>query len=171
MCIYFPVCNPVLAIHSIHQFRCTAIISFLAAFFLVRYSLQEAKKEQLEVEGSAHVQSPTQMPDDPEKATNERTSTPDAMSVNPAKMKKISEPPIFSSDPHIVQRGPFGLKPPTHLLRRCHSLCITLASIGFILALIGVITCAWARHPTSVSAFSTVCLGFCIIAGVSILMT
>jgi hypothetical protein len=114
----------------------TAIISFLAAFFLVRYEVKEAKDEELKVEGYEVPQSP------------------------------LSIVHIYTRDPHLEAVGRFRRKPPTHLLSRCHSLCITLSAVGFVLAIAGIVCYAWARFPTGVSVFSTACVGVCLVAGV-----
>jgi len=119
----------------VHVFA--AIISFLAAFFLIRYKLREATKQELKAE----------------EATS--TSTPD----------------IFSRNPHLEQVGPFSNgQPPTNLLRRCHSLCMWLAAVGFVLALMGIICFAWALMPTTVSVFSSVCAGVCFVAGIAAIL-
>ena len=141
----------------------TAIISFLASFVLVRYRLIEAKKKELKVEritGSGLVKPPSSSnPHDIEK--NVRTSSRD----------DITGEPIHSYDPRLEQVGPFSSKQlPTALLSRCHSLCIFLAAMGFVLVLMGILCYAWAVHPLSVAVFSSVIMTLCLISGATILM-
>lgn len=113
-----------------------AIISFLAAFFLVRYRLKEAKREELKVELGV---------------------TPNA--------SQSGEAPVWTSDPHLEQVGPFRRgKPPTHLLEHCHSICMWLAAVGFILALTGVLCYSWAMLPRSAGIFASVVMAVCWIA-------
>lgn len=110
-----------------------AILSFFAAFFLIRYRLREATREELKVELSDPLQ---------------------------------KNQPIFSSNPHLETVGPFRRgQPPIFLLENCHTLCMVLSGIGFILALAGVLCFAWARMPVSVSVFASACMGVCSLGG------
>jgi len=146
----------------------SAIISFLAAFFLIRYKLKEAKREELMFE-EHHVESPDV---EKESTSSRKMASLEQSSSNPVPTKRItgSEPPIWSSDPHLEQVGPFRRKPPHHLLGRCHSLCVFLASVGFLLALMGVILYVWARQPLGVGIFASVCMASCVMGGVGILV-
>lgn len=118
---------------------CAAIISFLAAFFLVRYRLREAKREELKVE----------------------------LGVSPLDGSRSSDPPVWSANPHLEQVGPFRRgTPPTHLLEHCHGLCMWLAAIGFALALTGVLCYSWARLPRSASIFASICMAVCWVLGI-----
>lgn len=133
----------------------------------MRYNLSEAKKEEQKVSGEI-VDSPVS---DVEKAVNGRPQNRSSSgSHTPHHTIRVdTEPPIWSSDPHLEQVGPFHRNPPTHLLSRCHSLCILLAAVGFVLALMGIMCYAWSRFPASVSVFATVCMGFCISSAVLII--
>ncbi|KAH8087794.1 hypothetical protein BXZ70DRAFT_533150 [Cristinia sonorae] len=120
----------------IHVFA--AILSFFAAFFLIRYRLREAKREEHKIEDGA---------------TSKGTAH--------------NESHIFSSNPHLEPFGPFRRgQPPTHLLANCHALCMWLSAVGFVLALVGVLCFAWAQLPSSVSIFASVCMGVCLVGGV-----
>ena len=81
------------------------------------------------------------------------------------------EPPIFSRNPHLEQVGPFWLRgrPSQHLLSRMHALCVLLATLGFALAIMGIICYGWARQPREVSIFATVILGTGIVAVIVLL--
>lgn len=148
----------------------TAIISFLAAFFLVRYEVHQANDQELKAEGAEMTQSPisTTFPDQEQAAEQRSNSSPTPPLQN---FFSTSEAPIYSRDPHLeLAVGRFTRKPPTHLLSRCHSLCIALAAFGFVLAVAGIVCFAWARHPIGVSVFSSACAGVCLIAGVAVLV-
>ena len=54
------------------------------------------------------------------------------------------------------------LDPPVRLLSRCHTLAVTMAMCGFVLALLGILSFAWTALPTSISIFSSVCLAGCL---------
>jgi len=140
--------------------REAAIISFLASFVLVRYKLKEAKKEELKAEGIT-VASPTSIKrGDVEKtADHSRRHSPSRDST--------TGQVIYSCNPRLEQVGPFSSskEPPTALLSRCHSLCIFLAALGFILALAGILCYAWAVQPLSVAVFSSGVMGLCLISG------
>jgi hypothetical protein len=62
------------------------------------------------------------------------------------------------------------MDPPIRLLSRCHTLSVAMACLGFILALLGILVFAWTTLPTSVSVFSSISLGGCILA-VFVVMT
>jgi len=144
-----------------HSFA--AIISFLASFVLVRYKLIEAKKEELKAEaitGSGLVTSPTSI------KHHDVEKTADANHRHSPPRDSTTGEPIQSCDPRLEQVGPFSSKqPPTALLSRCHSLCISLAAVGFILALMGILCYAWAVQPLSVAAFSSGIMALCLISG------
>lgn len=77
---------------------------------------------------------------------------------------------IWTTNPHLVPVGPFHGQPPTELLARCHGLSVLLAFIGFVLAIMGVITFAWDRLPLSIGVFSSIAMGLCLVAGTLILI-
>ena len=137
----------------------------MASFVLVRYKLKEAKKEELKAERVAGHSIERQ---DTEKGQNTVTAGHSSVGHTLLALEKhqlTSEPPIYSCNPRLEQVGPFSRQPPIKLLDRCHSLCIILASIGFVLALVGIVCYAWALQPVSVAAFSTAVLGVCLLAG------
>jgi hypothetical protein len=144
-----------------------AVLSFLAAFLLVRFKLQEATREELIAEGVKLVSSPLggsvrvkDVERDPVDADGRNGTTKPAVESKGL----LVEPPIISTDPHIEQVGPFMSSISSHLLSRIHALCVAFAAIGFILAIAGIICYAWALHPTSVSVFTSACLGGAILS-------
>lgn len=168
--------------------RLKAIMSFLAAFFLVRYKLKIAKHEEAEIErvleeneSEAHANCPIQSPVSahssfhldsekgdrlgplarPDRRPNydhETDPIPGAMRFT----SPITSRPLVSKNPHLVQLGPRDSEPPTHLLSRFHSLCIFLATLGFALALMGILCFAWDSLPLSVSISATFFMGLCL---------
>ncbi|RPD57711.1 hypothetical protein L226DRAFT_165071 [Lentinus tigrinus ALCF2SS1-7] len=122
----------------VHVFA--AIMSFFAAFFLIRYKLSMAKREEHKVQ----------------------------ISDNKGGVDTVSSSSIWSSNPHLKQVGPFRRgQPPTHLLDHLHSLCLGLSATGFILSLVGVMCFVWSRLARSAGAFASVCMGACLISGVA----
>ncbi|KAJ7024023.1 hypothetical protein C8F04DRAFT_969566 [Mycena alexandri] len=116
-----------------------AIISFLAAFFLVRYNLKEAKEE-----------------------GRQKSSLPAVRHIAQTTSNlAVSYPPVWTMNPHLEQIGPFQRKPPTHLLSRCHNLCILLTFAGFLLALLGILAFAWGQNPVSVGVVTSVSTAVC----------
>ncbi|KAH9942148.1 uncharacterized protein BXZ73DRAFT_41272, partial [Epithele typhae] len=56
------------------------------------------------------------------------------------------------------------LKDMVSTLERAHSVCAGMSSLGFLLALIGILTYAWTAVPIEISIFVSACLGCCGIA-------
>jgi len=65
-----------------------------------------------------------------------------------------------------ARRRSFLSPPPLSLLTRCYYTTLGLTSLGFILALTGIVAYMWAGLPMPVGIFSTVCLGISASAGV-----
>ena len=149
-----------------------AILAFFSSFFLIRYKLAVAKREERRVEVSSREK---QEPDpDLELGTRSRarsrgTQEAQAQAASPdtpeSAMTDPGIPAIFSSNPHVEQVGPFKRgQPPTHLLEHCHTLCMWLAAGGFVLALVGVGCFAWSRLARSGSIFASGCLLVCCVS-------
>jgi len=167
-----------------------AVLSFLGAFLLIRYKLKEATREEMIAEGMKWFHSPlggsvirdveqdlvdlglqqTHVSNDARSTTNRPVNA--AAPAPERNMRNGSyavEPPIFSSNPHIEQVGPFMWNVPSHLLSRTHALCVFLAAVGFILAIVGILCYAWASQPRAVSIFASTCLGGAVLAMVILL--
>jgi len=56
------------------------------------------------------------------------------------------------------------VEPPIRLLSRCHTLAVTMSVVGFVLALLGILTFAWTTLPVGIGAFASACLGTCLLA-------
>lgn len=167
-----------------------AILSFLGAFLLIRYKLKEATREEMIAEGIKMVNSPLggsvikDVERDPvdfglqQTLTNNDAQSTMHKSVNNGRLpgadqRKDSypvEPPIISANPHIEQVGPFMSSVSSHLLSRTHALCVFLAAVGFVLAIIGILCYAWASQPREVSIFASTCLGGAVLAMVVLLI-
>jgi len=161
-----------------------AVLSFLAAFLLIRYKLKEATKEEYFVEGNGReftfVASPENgsLRRDPEIGGTPRLDAqvielediPQTRAAEDRqRMPSLQEPPIFSKNPHLEQVGFWSPNISSHLLSRVHGLCITLAAIGFALAIMGIMLYTWALQTTEVSIFATACLGAALLAMTGVL--
>ncbi|KAJ7772096.1 hypothetical protein DFH07DRAFT_803697 [Mycena maculata] len=134
-----------------------AIISFMAAFFLVRYNLKEAKEEQRDV-GLAPGPDPVSKP--PGRILRPaRTGTSERSLTEYLKLQ-----PVWTTNPHLEQVGPFQMKPPTHLLSRCHNLCVLLTFTGFFFALVGIVAYGWTQNPVPVAVVTSASTFFCFVA-------
>lgn len=153
-----------------------AILSFLASFVLVRYKLDEAKKEEAKVEGHAPSSS---MPLPHRQQSHRAETQPDveksAAQGHSTSFQRVRSPstysaPVQSCNPHLQQVYGFTKHPPTDLMRRCHALCISLATVGFVLALMGTVCYAWAVQPVSVAVFSSAVMGVCLLSAAIVLI-
>ena len=124
----------------------------MAAFFLVRFRLHEASRQ--EVNAEQHTDHKPGKIDQASGSASEKTS-------------QLGDAPIWSSNPRLEQVGPFRRgNPPTHLLEICHTLCMIFSVLGFILAMVGVLCYAWAMLPVSSQVLCTVSIGVCLSASV-----
>jgi hypothetical protein len=155
---------------------------------LIRYKLKEATKEEyfadvtkgvrivaspdhdsfhvhdIETGGPQETHEPEDSPQIDASDLRHATDIPHEPYV-PRRMASLhTEPPIFSRDPHLEQVGFWSPNISSHMLSRVHALCITLAGVGFILAIMGILLYAWALQTREVSVFVTVSLGAAIIA-------
>ncbi|KAI0090709.1 hypothetical protein BDY19DRAFT_936879 [Irpex rosettiformis] len=170
----------------VHTFA--AILSFIAAFFLVRFRVKEAQHEEVKAElgvvsrqptsqhGTGAVNSGVATPENnggKEDSINNKNcgqnsngnAVKDQAQISAAEYI-LNDLPIFSSDPHLEQVGPFHKhEPPIVLLDHCHLLCMMLSGLGFILAMLGIMCYVWARLPLSSRIVTSVFAGFCIALG------
>ena len=56
------------------------------------------------------------------------------------------------------------LKDMVDVLSRAHHVCAGMASVGFILALLGILTYSWTAVPLALGIFASACLGVCAFA-------
>ena len=148
-----------------------AIISFLGAFFLIRYKLAVAQHDEDEAEHEI-VDSPTSISSDPEKRASVTIQASGLRTSNGrgrVRVRTDDNQIIWTTNPHLVQVGPFQGKPSTELLSRCHALCVFLTFLGLLLAVTGLMSFAWDRLPLSIGISASVAMGFCLIAGALIL--
>jgi hypothetical protein len=145
-----------------------AILSFIAAFFLVRFRVHEATHEEVKAElgvTSATSDSHKEQPgtDSNENAENGHGTADNSVGNFPTTAANV---PIFSTNPHLEQVGPFSKhEPPIVLLDHCHLLCMFLSMIGFVLAMLGIMCYVWARLPLSARVVSSAFGGFSIALG------
>ena len=164
-----------------------AILSFLGAFLLISYKLQEARREEMIMDGAAMMNRPfedsvirdverdavgsalprslarisTQPVSYNSAGSGTTTSTPQHSGTNGSNLVK---PPVFSTIPHFEQVTSFASNITSHrVLNRTHAVCIFLAAVGFVLAIIGILCYSWALAPKSVGIFTSACLGFALL--------
>ncbi|KAK1224606.1 hypothetical protein PQX77_012501 [Marasmius sp. AFHP31] len=96
-----------------------SFISFVGAFFLVRFKVKEAKRAEDRVEGVSDEQ-PSKGSIILDMAAKQITNSPDTGSPN---VETLTPPPrsmatVWSANPQLVQVGPFLRQPPINLLSR-----------------------------------------------------
>lgn len=52
------------------------------------------------------------------------------------------------------------------VLSRAHTVCAAMTNLGFLLAILGILTYSWTAVPLALGIFASACLGGCAIAGV-----
>ncbi|KAF7315119.1 hypothetical protein MIND_00026200 [Mycena indigotica] len=131
-----------------------AILSFLGAFFIVRYRLREAKEEQKE---AVYTQDPS--PPDANGGVPAHTDSDFSFLRSPLQS-------VWTTNPHVEEVGPFQRKPPTHLLGKVHNLCILLTFVGFALAILGILAIAWGQNPIAVGVVTSASTAACFLGAV-----
>ncbi|EPQ55162.1 hypothetical protein GLOTRDRAFT_129454 [Gloeophyllum trabeum ATCC 11539] len=153
-----------------------AIISYIASFALIRYQLVDAEGE--EVTENTDPQQDTENIAASRKATHLNTFTKrEAANLPQSESNAYSGVSAASTSSRIrveqvrifsfaksKSKSPASSKkqeprPPIALLLCVHTMCITLSSLGFALAVLGVMSYVWTSLARSVSIFTTVCLG------------
>lgn len=66
----------------------------------------------------------------------------------------------------VVDDAIATLKGMVGTLSRAHTVCAIMSSLGFVLALLGILTYSWTAVPTALGIFASACMGACAIAGV-----
>ena len=74
-----------------------------------------------------------------------------------------------SPDSDVGAHPSADLDPPIKLLSRCHTLCVIMTGLGFILAVTGILAYAWTNLPRSVSIFASACVAGCVLIVVMVL--
>jgi len=152
----------------VHSFA--AVISFLAAFCLIGFKLSVAQKEKGKVQENL-VGSPKPMSlNDPEKSgSSQADDLPRVCQPVRINSPLSGDKVIWSTNPHLVQVGFFQGPPPTELLSRCHSFCVFLSFVGFLLAFVGAISFTWDQLPRSIGISTSISTVFCVVAAMSII--
>jgi len=133
----------------IHSFA--AIISFLAAFFLISYTINEARHElkfEFELERA------------------------DSSSSNGHHHHHhhVRERSVMKNDTRIVQICRFDNSlPPTQLLERCTNLCMLLTAAGFVMEIMAILCFAWDKTGVGVSSAATGLTLFCLVASLIVM--
>jgi len=130
----------------IHSFA--AIISFLAAFFLINHTIREAKLE-LKLELDVDL---------------ERTDSYHSLNGQHHHHRHIREHSVTKHDTRIIHVCRFNPSlPPVKLLERCNHLCMLFTATGFALEIMGILCFSWDQMGVSVSSFATGLTLFCIV--------
>ncbi|TFK87585.1 hypothetical protein K466DRAFT_490598, partial [Polyporus arcularius HHB13444] len=66
----------------------------------------------------------------------------------------------------VVDDATAMLKGMVGVLARAHTVCAGMSSLGFVLALLGILTYSWTAVPIALSIFASACMGACGIAAV-----
>ena len=133
-----PAANAVLAGALVIRVFAT-IVSFLATFFLIRYKLSAAKRkfEAATANGQGGV-------------------------------GIVSSSSVWLLNSHGEQTGLFRCgQLPTHLLNHCHSSCLGLSAVRFVLAITGMMCFVWLPLPLNSSIFASACCTTCVVSGVA----
>lgn len=143
----------------VHSFA--AIVSFLAAFFLISHTLHEAKLE---------------LKLDFDETRVERTESYTSTSNDPQHQQQpqqhqhhhhVRERSVTKRDTRVVHVCRFNTAlPPIRLLERCNHLCMFLTALGFTLEIIGILCYAWNQMGVAVSAFASGLTLFCILTSI-----
>lgn len=171
----------------------SAITSFTASFILIRYKLHDATQHEHIITGSQTSLPPpdvffprhASIPEDATPASPPHRPTADrSRAFSPAWLETLNEvqgrvsihqvhPLGFLHRAHsrfgdddgkdAVDSTDTAFGPPVRLLARCHSLSVTMASLGFVLAVLGILAFTWAMLPASVSICASACLGACLV--------
>ncbi|KAI1791174.1 hypothetical protein LXA43DRAFT_1012733 [Ganoderma leucocontextum] len=64
----------------------------------------------------------------------------------------------------MVDHATGKLKDMIDVLSRAHVVCTGMSIVGFVLALLGILTYAWTAVPLALSIFASLCLGVCAVA-------
>ena len=149
-----------------------AIISFLAAFCLIRYKLTVAQKEEEEIEETLEKLPMGTSLNDPEKAGNSLYKDDLRHVRRPVRVNSplSGDKAIWSTNPRLEQVGFFQGSPPSELLARCHFLCVFLTFVGFLLAFVGAISFTWDKLPRSIGISTTIATILCLVAAILIIV-
>ncbi|KAH7905329.1 hypothetical protein BJ138DRAFT_1118568 [Hygrophoropsis aurantiaca] len=133
---------------------CASILGYLASFALIKYTIIEASAPDEDDKLGGILSSPSSNPH----------ITNDTVSVSPTKTRKHivleSRHPLngFRSSAFASANNHKPV-PPIALLTRCYYTTLALTAVGFILALLGILSYIWAGLMMPVGIFSTACLG------------
>lgn len=156
-----------------------AVLSFLAAFMLNEYKVEEATNEELVVEGKTKTTGVKGIfcPKDVEQGLQ----VPEAWVAEEKQVSVVIGAQTTSStsngrqasqEPHHqpVDRTPHSEKPSlcspsfsVSLFRSLYFLCIMLACLGFVFAVTGIVVYSWAVQPWEVSVVASTCFGACML--------
>ncbi|KIK97968.1 hypothetical protein PAXRUDRAFT_135162 [Paxillus rubicundulus Ve08.2h10] len=140
-----------------------AILGYVATFALIRYRIVDVSREE-DIKPEGGLGSPSGLSTTPPTQRVPRKIVLEP--IHPAHYVATFLQRPGSGDSNSGSSRSLLPPPPLSLLTRCYYTTLCLASFGFILALTGILTYAWAGLQMTVGIFSTACLGIAVGAGI-----
>jgi len=140
-----------------------AIISFMASFVLVRYKRINIPTASMYVEKP----SSSSLPSNAIPSRHGRLLEASALSIERLHFFDVLPTSIQQRLSHPSSSDPLSPSLPEALstLIRCNTVCVLLSLVGFILAVIGILSYVWTWLPRGVSIFTSICLFWGIVGG------
>jgi len=173
-------------LNVLHDHTCSrypiAVLSFVAAFMLNEYKLEEATYEELMVEGMArttgfrsfyrvkdieHGLQASASEKEPASATTSNNPTKGTDQESQESRHHPVDPGAYLEEVSLQRTQSRSVA----LFRQIHSLCIVLACIGFVFTITGILLYSWAVQPWEVGVVTSVCFGACVLAVVLPIIT
>ncbi|GBE80748.1 predicted protein [Sparassis crispa] len=130
---------------------CSAIISFMGSFALVRLQLLDADQQEVE----AGIPPEKALPLEFSELGRLWKATFDDVYSRVAFHRPLAR---RCSNESLLDPGP-----PVELLACCSALAVVMTGVGFILAVVGILTYVWTVTPLSIGIFTSACFGGCIL--------
>ncbi|KAL4079181.1 hypothetical protein J3A83DRAFT_4086085 [Scleroderma citrinum] len=135
---------------------CAAITAYVASFALIRYRIVDASPGEGVLGSQPNLWTMQFL----------RTHSSRKIIIEPIRpFEKMSAMLSFVGRFHAIGFTSRSQTPPLSLLKRCYYTTLCQTAVGFILALTGVLSYAWAGLSIHVGGFSTACLGMGIATG------
>jgi hypothetical protein len=135
-----------------------AIIGYTASFALIRYELVGAE---VSSGAESNVQGGLSSPSEARQGVSPLLLTPSPFDA----LQTLLRTPNARLEAHSRT-----FSPPLAILARCYYTTLVLSGVGFIAALLGIITYAWKGLQQTVGIFTTACVGVSAVAGVWAMM-
>ncbi|KAL7277767.1 hypothetical protein ACG7TL_008710 [Trametes sanguinea] len=145
-----------------------AIVAYIGSYVLIRFRLNNAEKVEERTEGQYTTAPARPSAEKRRMKSSHRQSISAASTAAPMSptdtirdfpLERKTDPEASVKDAAIA-----GLENIVGVLSRAHNVSAAMASLGFILALLGILTYSWTAVPTSLGIFASVCMGVCFLA-------